>query len=264
SRAFDKAASDNDVKAILFRIDSPGGSAVASETIWHAVDRAHAAHKPIIVSMGAVAGSGGYYIAAPADKIVAEPATLTGSIGVLTGKVSFGKSAQMIGVTADDIGIGRNALMDSAVTPYTADQLANLNHQADVIYADFMHKVADGRKLPFATVQNIAKGRVWTGADALPRGLVDELGTFWTAVGDVKTLIGVTPDTRVVFRRYPEKAGFFETLVGLLSGSAVGMRGMEGLAVLLNRPGVQETIRAIDAGTPHAPVELRAVNLPVQ
>ena len=207
--------------------------------------------------------SGGYYVATAADRIVAEPATLTGSIGVLTGKVSFGKSAQMIGVTADDIGVGKNALMDSAVTPYTPDQLANLNHQADVIYADFMHKVADGRKLPFATVQNIAKGRVWTGADALPRGLVDELGTFWTAVGDVKTLIGVTPDTRLVFRRYPEKAGFLETLFGFFGGASAGLRTMESISVLLNRPGVRETIRAIDE-TPRSPIELRAVNLPVR
>lgn len=263
AEAFRNAAHNRNIKAILFRIDSPGGSVTASDQILEALKEAKAAGKPVIVSMGPLAASGGYYVATAADKIVAEPATLTGSIGVLTGKVAFGKSAQMIGVTADDIGIGKNALMDSAVNPYTPDQLANLNHQADVIYADFMQKVAEGRKIPYATVQNIARGRVWTGADALPRGLVDELGTFWTAVGDVKQAIGVTPDTRVVFKLYPGKESFLASLFDLFGSTAAGARAMEGISVLMNRPEVQETIRAIDA-TPHAPIELRAVNLPVQ
>jgi protease-4 len=217
----------------------------------------------VIVSMGPLAASGGYYVATAADRIVAEPATLTGSIGVLTGKVAIGKSLGLVGVTADDLGVGKNALFDSAINPYTPEQLANLNHQADVIYGDFMQKVADGRKLPIATVQTIAKGRVWTGADALRKGLVDELGTFWTAAGDVKTLIGATPDTRLVFKRYPQRAGFLETLFGFFSGTSAGLRSMESISVLLARPGVQETIRAINE-TPHAPIELRAVNLPVQ
>jgi protease-4 len=263
ANAFRSAARNRNIKAILFRIDSPGGSVTASDQILEALKEAKAAGKPVIVSMGPLAASGGYYVATAADKIVAEPATLTGSIGVLTGKVSFGKSANMIGVNVADIGIGRNALMDSAVNPYTEDQLANLNHQADVIYGDFMQKVADGRKLPLATVQTIAKGRVWTGADALPKGLVDELGTFWTAVGEVKALIGATPDTRLVFKRYPEKEGFLETLFNFFSGTSAGLRSMEGISVLLNRPEVHETIRALDAA-PHAPIELRAVNLPVQ
>ena len=261
--AFRSAARDKRIKAILFRIDSPGGSVTASDQILEALKEAKRAGKPVIVSMGPLAASGGYYVATAADRIVAEPATLTGSIGVLTGKVAIGKSLGLVGVTADDIGVGKNALFDSALNPYSPEQLANLNHQADVIYGDFMQKVADGRKLPIRTVQNIAKGRVWTGADALSRGLVDELGTFWTAVGDVKTLIGATPDTRLVFKRYPEKAGFFATLVGFFSGTSVGLRAMEGIEVLLARPGVQETIRAINE-TPRSPIELRAVNLPVQ
>jgi len=261
--AFLSAARDKRIKAILFRIDSPGGSVTASDQILEALKEAKAAGKPVIVSMGPLAASGGYYVATAADKIVAEPATLTGSIGVLTGKVALGKSLQMIGVTADNIGVGNNALFDSSVTPYTPDQLANLNHQADVIYGDFMQKVADGRKLPLATVQKIAKGRVWTGADALPRGLVDELGTFWTAAGDVKTLLGVSPDTRLVFKLYPEKAGFFETLFDFFSGTAAGARAMEGLSVLLQKPAVQETLAVLDR-SPRSPIELRATNLPVQ
>jgi len=263
AEAFHNAARDQRIKAILFRIDSPGGSVTASDQILEALKEAKAAGKPVIVSMGPLAASGGYYVATAADKIVAEPATLTGSIGVFTGKVAFGQSAQMLGVTLDDIGVGKNALLDSAVNPYSAAQLANVNHQADVIYGDFMQKVANGRKLPLQTVQKIAKGRVWTGADALPRGLVDELGTFWTAVGEVKALIGATPDTRLVFKRFPEKEGFFATLIDLFSGTQAGLRAMEGITVLLQRPAVQQTIQALD-DTPHGAIELRAVNLPAQ
>jgi protease-4 len=261
--AFRNAARDKRVKAILFRIDSPGGSVTASDQILQALKEAKAAGKPVIVSMGPLAASGGYYVATYADKIVAEPATLTGSIGVLTGKVAIGKSLGLIGVGADDIGVGRNALFDSSLRPYTDDQLANLNHQADVIYADFKQKVADGRKLPLKTVDNIAKGRVWTGADALRRGLVDELGTFWTAAAEVKAVLGVSPDTRLVFKEYPQKQGLFDALFDFFSGSAASARAMEGLSVLLERPGVQETIRAVDE-MPRSPIELRAVNLPVR
>jgi protease-4 len=261
--AFRSAARDKRIKAILFRIDSPGGSVTASDQILEALKEAKTAGKPVIVSMGPLAASGGYYVATAADSIVAEPATLTGSIGVLTGKVAIGKSLGMIGVGAGDIGVGKNALFDSALEPYTPAQLANLNHQADTIYLDFMQKVADGRKLSLAQVQTIAKGRVWTGADARPRGLVDELGTFWTAVGEVKKRLAVSPDTRLVFRIYPEKAGFFETLFDLFSGTTAGIRAMEGISVILRQPAVQETVTALNA-VPHSPVELRAVNLPVQ
>ena len=131
---------------------------------------------------------------------MAEPGTITGSIGVLTGKVSFGKSLGLIGVSADEIGVGKNALFDSAIAPYTPDQLAALNEQADVIYADFKQKVSAGRKLPLAKVQDIAKGRVWSGADARKQGLVDALGGFWTAVAEVKKVAKIPADSRVLFK----------------------------------------------------------------
>jgi protease-4 len=263
AEAFRKATRDRSVKAILFRIDSPGGSVTASAQILEAVKEAQAAGKPVIVSMGPLAASGGYFVSCSANRIVADPATLTGSIGVLTGKVSFGKSAALLGVGAADIGVGNNALFDSAVEPFTPAQLANLNSQADVIYMDFKQKVAQGRKLTVAEVETVAKGRVWTGADAQPRGLVDELGTFWTAVGAVKTAIGVSPDMRLVFKLYPEKEGFFEELEDLLSGSSAGIRATEGLSTLMRSPGVRAVVNAVE-GTPHGPVELRATNLPVQ
>jgi len=263
AEAFRKARRDSSIKAILFRIDSPGGSVTASAQILEAVKEAQAAGKPVVVSMGPLAASGGYFVSCSANRIVAEPATLTGSIGVLTGKVSFGKSLALIGVGAGDIGVGNNALFDSAIEPFTPAQLANLNSQADTIYLDFKQKVAQGRKLTLAQVETIAKGRVWTGADARPRGLVDDLGTFWTAVGEVKTAIGVSPDVRLVFKLYPEKEGFLEAITDLVSGSSAGMRAMEGLSTLMRSPGVSAVVNAIE-GAPRNPVELRATNLPVR
>lgn len=261
--AFRSAARDKNVKAILFRIDSPGGSVTASDQILEALKEAKAAGKPVVVSMGPLAASGGYYVSCAADSIVAERATLTGSIGVLTGKVAFGKSLGLIGVGADEIGVGKNALFDSSIEPYTPEQLANLNAQADAIYADFLQKVAAGRRLPLAEVQKIAKGRVWTGADAQPLGLVDEVGTFWTAVGEVKKRIGVSPDVRLVFRVYPERAGFFETLTDLLSGSTAGVRAIEGLETLSEAPAARAVLGAF-ADAPRHGIELKASGLPAE
>ena len=261
SSAIRTATADKNVKAILLRIDSPGGSVTASDQILDAVKKAQAAGKPVVVSMGALAASGGYYVSCSADKIVAEPGTLTGSIGVLTGKVSIGKTLAMVGVGADEIGVGKNALFDSAISPYTPDQWAALNAQADAIYADFTQKVATGRKLPLAQVQDIAKGRVWTGADAKPRGLVDQLGGFWTAVADAKQLAGIGPNERVIFKRFPERKGFFEALGEAFSGSAAGVRAMEGLARISETPVAQAVVKATSE-VPHHGVELRATGLP--
>jgi protease-4 len=261
--AFRKAIKDSSIKAILFRVDSPGGSATASNQILESLKEAQAAGKPVIVSMGPLAASGGYYIVCAANKIVAEPATLTGSIGVLTGKVAIGKSLGMIGVGANEIGIGNNALFNSGIQPFTPAQLANLNAQADRIYADFMGKVAAGRRLPLAQVQAIAKGRVWTGADAKPRGLVDELGTFWTAAGEVKKAVGVSPDVRLVFKRFPEREGVFDAVADLLSGTQASVKAAQGLSILLQAPVARSVVEAI-AHAPQGGVELRANGLPGQ
>jgi protease-4 len=262
SAAIRAATKDKQIKAILLRVDSPGGSVSASDQILNAVKKAQAAGKPVVVSMGTLAASGGYYISTSATRIVAEPGTLTGSIGVLTGKVSFGKSAQLLGVTIDNIGVGKNALFDSVATPFTPDQWANLNHQADAIYSDFMSKVAAGRKIPYAQVQNIAKGRVWTGADAKPIGLVDELGSFWTAVDDVKKLTGMGADERIKFKLFPQKKGLFASLGDAFSSTSAGVRAMDGLATLEQAPMVRATMEAVTAA-PHGDVEMRATNLPV-
>ena len=261
SKAVRDAANDKDVRAIILRVDSPGGSVTASDQILDAVKKAQKAGKPVIVSMGGVAASGGYYISASANRIVAEPGTITGSIGVLTGKISIDRSLALAGVGTDTIGIGHNALNNSMFQPYTDDQLAALNREADAIYADFTQKVATGRKLPLAKVQDIAKGRVWSGADAHGNGLVDELGGFWTAADSAKRLAGIAPGEQVAFRIYPRKKGFFEALDTLLGGSPTAVRAVENFVSLMNAPPVRAVVGTLN-DLPHGGVELRATNLP--
>ncbi|HEY2506423.1 MAG TPA: signal peptide peptidase SppA [Streptosporangiaceae bacterium] len=164
------------VRAILLRVNSPGGSYVASDTIWREVVRARAAGKPVIASMGDVAASGGYFISMAADQIVAEPGTITGSIGVLTGKPVLGEALGRAGVTSDLITHGAHATMFSQFKPFTEDEWTLVNDWLDHIYADFTSKAASGRSMTQEQVHEVAKGRVWTGADALAHGLVDELG----------------------------------------------------------------------------------------
>jgi protease-4 len=261
ARAIRDAAKDKSIKAILLRVDSPGGSVSASDQILDAVKKAQAKGIPVVVSMGAVAASGGYYISTSADRIVAEPGTITGSIGVLTGKVSVGKSLGLIGVGAQDVGVGKNALMDSGITPYTPEQWAALNAEADTIYADFKQKVAKGRKLPLDKVQEIARGRVWSGQDASSRGLVDELGGFWTAADATKKLAKIPAGETVVFKRYPREKSFFQALNEAFSENSATARAMQGLVTLMNAPAVQAVVNTAQA-LPRGGVELRATNLP--
>lgn len=263
SRAIRQAAQDSSIKAIVLRVDSPGGSVTASDQILHAVKVAQQAGKPVVVSMGGVAASGGYYIATSANRIVAEPATITGSIGVLTGKVSFNKTAALIGVNAETVAVGRNTLMDSPLQPYTPEQWANLNHQADVIYDDFTRKVAAGRKLPVDRVREIARGRVWSGSDAQARGLVDRLGGFWTAAGEAAALAKV-PAGGMVFRIYPRPTGLLGSLSRLLGGMDASLGLMGRIESLLNLPAVQAVlgnVSSLPAGSSGG-LELRATGLP--
>jgi protease-4 len=261
ARAIRQASKDSSVKAILLRVDSPGGSVTASDQILDAVKKAQGKGIPVVVSMGAVAASGGYYIASSADRIVAEPGTITGSIGVLTGKVSLGKSLEMIGVGTDQVGAGKNALMDSGITPYTPDQWAALNAQADAIYADFKQKVAAGRKLPLEKVQEVARGRVWSGADASSRGLVDKLGGFWTAADLTKQLAKISPNEQVMFKRFPRHKSFFEALSDTFSQTSASARAFQGIVTLMNAPAIRAIIGASEE-MPRGGVELRATNLP--
>jgi len=167
AKAFDAAAKDKTVKAIVFRVSSPGGSPAASDQIHDAVARAQEAGKPVIISMGQYAASGGYYVSANADKIVALPETITGSIGVFGGKIAFEDSFAKIGYNIDGITIGGDyAGAYSTDTPFNQGQRAAYRRQLEDIYEDFTTRVAEGRDIPLSRVKEIAKGRVWTGAQA--------------------------------------------------------------------------------------------------
>jgi protease-4 len=262
SQAIREAAQDRNIKAILLRVDSPGGSAIASDQILQALKKARAAGKPIVVSMGSVAASGGYYIAVAGDRIVAEPGTLTGSIGVLWGKVAVGKSLELVGVEAKELGVGKNALFLSGMTPWDPAQLAAVNAQADLVYGDFTQKVAAGRKLPLDRVQQVARGRVWTGADAKERGLVDELGGFWLAVEDAKKLAGIAPETRVAFKNFPAPHGLVGAVTRMMGSSAASLKTVQDLNAVLQTPPVNALIQAARA-LPQGGIELRATGLPL-
>jgi protease-4 len=170
------ATADPRAKAILLRVNSPGGSYVASDSIWREVVRARNAGKPVVVSMGDVAASGGYYISMAADAILAQPATVTGSIGVVFGKPDLGEMLGKAGVTTDSVVRGDHAAMFGTTHPFTAEEWELVNNWLDHVYADFTGKVAAGRGISAERVHELARGRVWTGADALDCGLVDELG----------------------------------------------------------------------------------------
>ena len=250
ARALRQASSDRNVRAILFRIDSPGGSAVASETLWREVVRARERGKPVIVSMGSVAGSGGYYIAAPADKIVAEPATLTGSIGVLAGKFVIADLLHKLGITDESAQLGANATMFSAFEDFSPSAHERLDAFLDATYRGFKAHVAAGRHLTAAQVEAVAKGRVWSGEDAKANGLVDALGGYDLALRLAKEAAKIGADKPVKLVVFPRKKGAFEQIYDRLTdsegdreGAALAMpRGIAGvlsaIETLLRDPGV--------------------------
>jgi protease-4 len=218
ARAFRAAARDPKVRAILFRIDSPGGSAVASETIWREVARARERGKPVIVSMGDVAGSGGYYIAAPADKIVAQPATLTGSIGVLAGKLVVSGLLDRLGVAIDAAQRGANAGMFSPYQDFSPAARARLDAFLDQTYRGFKDRVAAGRRMTPDQVEAVAKGRVWSGEEARERGLVDALGGYDVALRLAREAASIPADAAVELAEFPRRRNPIERIVGRIAG----------------------------------------------
>ncbi|MGA8332130.1 MAG: signal peptide peptidase SppA, partial [Mycobacterium sp.] len=204
--ALREAAADDEVSAIVLRVDSPGGSVTASETIWREVKKARQHGKPVVASMGAVAASGGYYVSMGADAIVANPGTITGSIGVITGKLVARDLKDRLGVGSDAVRTNANADAWSINAPFTPEQHALVEAEADLFYTDFVQRVADGRHLSVEAVEAVARGRVWTGADALEHGLVDELGGLRTAVRRAKVLAGLDQDDKVRIAGYPSSS----------------------------------------------------------
>ena len=201
SAALRSALHDERARAVLLRVNSPGGSAVASDTIWREVVRIRAAGKPVVVSMGDVAASGGYYISMAADIIVAQPGTLTGSIGVILGKPVLADALERAGITTDSVSVGTGATMFAPTHPFTDEEWQRINTWLDAVYRDFTEKVASGRRMPADRVDQVARGRVWTGADAAGNGLIDELGGLQAAAEIARRRAGLPADAPL--RVYP-------------------------------------------------------------
>jgi protease-4 len=184
------AAKDDSVKAIVLRMDTPGGTVTGSALVGAEVAAA-ASRKPLIVTMGGLDASGGYWISSHATRLLADPATLTGSIGVLGGKLSFGTLLATVGVNVTGATKGANALFDSPTTPWSKDQLSRLQTLLNANYQQFVNWVAAGRHMSPAQVNTVGQGRVWTGAQARSRGLVDEIGGYNAAFAAVRMALGL-------------------------------------------------------------------------
>jgi protease-4 len=238
SEAFVDAAKDDDVSAIVFRVDSPGGSALAADLIWQAAAAARA-RKPVIVSMSDVAASGGYYVAAPGTKIFALPGTMTGSIGVVLAKPNIRGLLAKLGINTVEMQRGELASMMSLNESFTPKQLARVTGTMDYIYDLFLQRVAEGRSLEKAQVNEVGRGRVWTGAQAVDHGLVDELGGFFNAINAAKAAAGIPLEERVGLVFYPQHKSIAQRIAKLFgsrvaSSAPVWLQQMQRAAAALN------------------------------
>jgi len=215
-RAFREARDNDDVKAIVFRVDSPGGSALASDSIWRATIEARE-KKPVIVSMSDVAASGGYYVAAGANRILAQPTTLTGSIGVVFARPNIEGLLRRLGIASETIARGKFARINDLTSPVSEELRTKLVAEMDHIYAQFIDRVARGRKLLPERVDAIGRGRVWTGAQAVENGLVDELGGFREAIEAAKAAVGIPKAEEVELVFYPRRKTLAERLAEALA-----------------------------------------------
>jgi len=240
------ARDDDSVKAIVLRVDSPGGSALASDVIWRElmVTREANNDRPLIVSMSDLAASGGYYIAMAGHSIVAQPGTLTGSIGVFGGKIVIGGTLNKIGVNHDSVLSGTNASIDSPFTPFTPPQRMKVQEMMQNVYDDFVEKAADSRKTTPEKIDAVAQGRVWTGQQARERGLVDALGGLDTAISIAKERAKIPKDEDVDLVVFSGRRTLYEALSEQLGGGAS----------LLGAFGSRSDARAIGALT--APIRL--------
>ncbi len=242
AKVIDQSVRDKNIKVIVLRIDSPGGSPTASETIRRALLAAQEQGKKVIVSMGGTAASGGYWIAAPADRIYALPATITGSIGVAGGKFVLAKMWEKIGVNWENVHVGNNSSLLSSNESYSAAGRERMNAVMDNIYDAFITRVAEGRKMPKEKVDEVARGRVWTGESALKVGLVDELGGLNDALDHAATIIGHKSRRDVVIVELPKQKSPLERIIEILDTQAQlgeGLSAQASIAALL-RPVLSE------------------------
>lgn len=262
AEALDEALEDEDVQAVVLRISSPGGSAAASDQVMAAVERVKDAGKPVIVSMGQYAASGGYYISAPADHIVAMPQTITGSIGVYGGKIAFEGTFDKVGYALEGIRVGGDyAGAYNLDTPFTESQRAGFEREMDDIYDEFVGLVARHRGMSREDVIAVAEGRVWTGEQALARNLVDELGGLRTAIDAAKRMAEIEDDSDVQLKVFPRPLTTEEQIELLFGGSVQSAEQLSQLQALLNLPEVKAALRAGERMTNAQNRELEA-NLP--
>lgn len=213
-----KTAGENSlVKAIVLRVDSPGGSALASDLIWRALEQVD---KPVVVSMGNVAASGGYYISMGAEKIYAEPGTITGSIGVVGGKMALNGLYEKLGITTSIVSRGKNAGVMSTTMPWSESERKAMKSMMLDIYEQFTSKAAEGRGMKLEKLKELAGGRIYTGEVAVKNGLVDELGTLEDAIAHARELAGLKPDDRYELIELPKPVSPFEELLGVSDLSA--------------------------------------------
>ncbi|MBS0204450.1 MAG: signal peptide peptidase SppA [Planctomycetes bacterium] len=244
-KAIRQARDDETVKAIVLRVDSPGGSALASDLMWHELETLEG-KKPFVVSMGDVAASGGYYIAMGADRIYAEPGTLTGSIGVVGGKLAFEKFYEKIGITTSVVQRGKNGGVLSLTTPFSDAERDAMQKMLNDIYAQFTKKAATGRKMEHEKLEKMARGRVYTGAQALQLGLVDELGTLADAIAFAKKAAGLDPDQKLERLDLPKSISPFEQLFGPTDPGAASLKSAAAAWARHLPPELAEPLKGLD------------------
>ncbi len=221
------AREDRSIAAIVFRVDSPGGSSVASDVVWREVFLAKK-EKPVVVSMSDVAGSGGYWIAMGATKIVAQPQTITGSIGVLAGKFDVAGLLDKLGITSEKLTFGEKADIFSPFRPFTAEERKILKDQILWTYDQFLTKVSEGRNMTKEEVNKIGRGRIWTGRQAKDIKLVDEIGGLTTALGLAKKLAGIPTEEEVRLAVWPKKRSFWQSFFDA-QGLGISLKSAPGL-----------------------------------
>jgi protease-4 len=244
-----EAGRDEDVKAIVFRVDSPGGSPTASDQIWRAIERVQEEQqKPVVVSMASVAASGGYYVSTGADWIVANRTTITGSIGIFGGKFAIDEGLARIGINAESIIVGGPFTgAFSTTAAFTDEQRAMVRAWLERGYNRFIGLVAEGRNMSLEQVDAVARGRVWSGEDALAQGLVDELGGLSTAIEKARILAEIEADSEIRLMTFPESTPGFTMFGAQAAASAQELKAIGQLAQIINDPEVQALITEAEA-----------------
>jgi protease-4 len=246
--ALEAAAEDPEIDAIIFRINSPGGSVLASDIIWRALEVAKQSEKPLIASFSNVAASGGYYVAAGADAILAPPGSVTGSIGVFALRPVLKGLLDKLDINVESLTRGAHADILIASQPLSPETAAILDREVQAIYRLFIERVSAGRKLDLQDVDQIAQGRVWTGEQALDRGLIDELGGLSEAVVRAKLELGLDRDADVALVPYPEGGSLADQLTDTLRRVSLAVVPDSPLKSLAER--VQAWLAAVPAGAP--------------